>query len=93
MSQYSPKPFEPFARDIDVKVDLSNYETKADSKNATEIVTYKLSAKSDLANLKAEVDKLDIDKLIPVPADLSNVSDVVKMMLLNKLYMINELQK
>ena len=36
------------------------------------------AAKSDLASLKAEVDELDIDKLIPAPIDLSNLSDVVE---------------
>ena len=37
MSQYFPKPYEPFGRDINVKVDLSNYATKFDLKNATGI--------------------------------------------------------
>ena len=64
--------------DINVNVDLSNYATKADLKNATGIDTSKLAAKSDLASLKAEVDKLDIDKLIPVPLDLRKLSDLVK---------------
>ena len=49
--------------------------------------------KTNLANLKTEVDKLDIDKLVPIPVDLSKLSDVVKMMLLKKLYRINWLQK
>ena len=62
--QYCPNPFEPFEGDIDIKVDLSNYAAKADLKNATEIDTSKLAAKSDLASLEAEVDKLDVDKLI-----------------------------
>ena len=61
-----------------MKVDLSNYETKADSKNETGIDTSKVAAKSDLARLKAEADKLDINKLISVPVDLSKLSDVVK---------------
>ena len=61
-----------------MKVDLSNYETKADSKNETGIDTSKVAAKSDLARLKAEVDKLDINKLISIPVDLSKLSDVVK---------------
>ena len=39
--------------------------------------TSKLAAKSDLASLKAEADKLDIDKLVPVPVHLSKLSDVV----------------
>ena len=34
--------------------------------------------KANVANLKTEVDKLDIDKLAPVPVDLSKLSDVVK---------------
>ena len=42
-----------------------------------------------MVSLKTEVDKLDIDKLVPGPVDLSKLSDVVKMMLLKKLYMIN----
>ena len=64
MTQYCPNPFEPFGGDIDIKVDLSNYAAKADLKNATEIDTSKLAAKSDLASLETEVDKLDVDKLI-----------------------------
>ena len=78
MSQYIPKPCKPFGGDTNVKVDLSNYEAKADSKNETRIDTSKVAAQSDLARLHAEVDKLDIDKLISVPVDLSKLSDVVK---------------
>ena len=73
MSQYFPKPYEPFGGDISVKVDLSNYATKTVLKNATGIDTYKLAAKYDLASLKAEINKLDIDKLTPVPVDLSKL--------------------
>ena len=62
MSHYFPKPYEPFDGYINVKVDLSNYATKSDLKNATGIYTSKLASKSDLVNLKTEVDKLDIDK-------------------------------
>ena len=57
---------------------MSNYATKADLKNAIGIDISKLAAKSDLVSLKAEVDKLDIDKLVPVPIDLIKLSDVVK---------------
>ena len=35
MSQYFPKPYESFGEDINVKVDLFNYATKSDLKNAT----------------------------------------------------------
>ena len=43
MSQYFPKPHELFGGDINVKVDLPNYATKTDLKNATEIDTSKLA--------------------------------------------------
>ena len=78
MSQYFPKPYEPFGGDINVKVDLSNYATKADIKNISHVDTSSFALKANLASLKTEVDKLDVDKLVPVPADLSKLSDVVK---------------
>ena len=78
MSQYFPKPYEPFGGDINVKVDLSNYVTKADMKNISHVDTSSFALKTNLANLKTEVDKLDIDKLVPIPTDLSKVSNVVK---------------
>ena len=77
MSQYFSKPYEPFGGDIKVKVDLSNYGTKADLKNATGIDTFKLVLKSNLASLKAEIDKIDVDKLKTNPVDLSKLSNVV----------------
>ena len=89
MSQYFPKPYEPFGGDINVKVDLSNYATKADIKNISHVGTSSFVLKKKLVSLKTEVDKLDIDKLVPAPVDLSKLSDVVKMMLLKKLCMIN----
>ena len=67
-SRYFSKPYEPFGGDINVKVDLS---AKTDLKNATGIDTYQLDAKSDLVSLKADVDKLVIDKLKAFPVDLS----------------------
>ena len=78
MIQYFPKPYEPFGAGINVKGDLSNYATKADIKNITHIDTSSFALKTNLANLKSEVDKLDIDKLKLVPSDLSKLSDVVK---------------
>ena len=71
-----------------VKVELDNYATKADLKNATGADTSKFVKKVDLANLKYDIDKLDDNKLVPVPADLSKLSDVVKMMLLRKMYIM-----
>ena len=78
MSQYFPKPFRSFGGNINVKVDLSNYATKTDLKNVTHVDTSSFALKINLANLKTKVDKLDIDKLVPVPVDLSKLSDVGK---------------
>ena len=78
MSQYFPKPYEPFGGVINVKVDLSNYATKTNLKKVTHVDVSSFALKSDLASLKPEVDKLDIDKLAPVPVDLSKLSDVIK---------------
>ena len=89
MSQYFPKPYEPFGGDINVKVDLSNYATKADIKNISHVDTSSFALKSNLANLKTEVNKLDINKLAPVPTDLSKLSNVVKNGVVKKLYMIS----
>ena len=78
MSQYFPQPFRSFGGNINVKVNLSNYVTKTDLKNVTHVDTSSSALNKNLANLKTEVDKLDIDKLAPVPVDLSKLSDVVK---------------
>ena len=78
MSQYFPKPYEPFGGDINVRVDLSNYATKTDIKNILHIDTVSFALKPNLASLKTEGDKLDIDKLVPAPVDLSKLSGVVK---------------
>ena len=89
MSQYFPKPFRSFGGNINLKVDLSNYSTKTDLINVTYVDISSFALKRNLANLKAEVDKLDIDKLIPVPVDLSKLSNVVKMRLSKRLCMIS----
>ena len=79
MSQYFPKPFDShFGDSIKVKIDLRNYGTKADIKNISNADTLIFALKTNLANLKTEVDKLDFDKLTPVPTDLSKLSNVVK---------------
>ena len=88
MSQYFPKPYVAFSGDIKVTVDLSDYATRADIKNISHIDTLSFALKTNLANLKTEVDKLDIDKLVPVPTDLSKLSNLVKMMLLKRLIII-----
>ena len=84
MSQYFPKPYEPFGGDINVAVDLSNYATKDDIKNITHVDTSSFALKANLANLKTEADKLDVNKLATVPVDLSKLSNVVKTDVLKK---------
>ena len=84
MSQYFPKPFRSFGRNINVKVDLSNYATKADIKNISHVDTSSFALKTNSANLKTEVDKLDINKLVSVPVVLSKLSDVVKIDVVKK---------
>ena len=78
MSQYFAEPYEPFGGDINVKVGLSNFATKADTKNVSNVDASSFALKTNLCSLKSEVDKLDIDKLAPVPVDLSKLSDVLK---------------
>ena len=57
---------------------MSNYAAKSDFKNVIHVDISSFALKTNLASLKTEVDKLDIDKLVPVPVDLSKLSDVVK---------------
>ena len=93
MGEYFPEPKSIGGRVKD-ELDLSNYKTKADLKNATGVNTSKFAKMVDLANLKSNVDKLDIyetknvqtnlsnkldfDKLVPAVVDLSKLSDLVK---------------
>ena len=77
MSKYFPQP-QGHKENIKVEINLSNYATKEDTKNITHVDTPSFELKTSLSILETEVDKLDIDKLVPVPTDLSKLSDVVK---------------
>ena len=77
MNEYFPKP-KSFIENIKVTMGLSNYATKVDIKNITHVDTSNFALKTNLANLKTEVDKIDTDKLKTVPVDLSKLSNVVK---------------
>ena len=89
MSQYFPKPYEPCGREINVKINSSNYATKTDLKNISHVDVSSFALESNLDNLKTEVDKLDTDKLMPILVDLSKLldvkNDVVKKTECNKL--------
>ena len=78
MSQNFPKPFRSFGENSNLKVDVSNHATKTDLKNVTHIYPSSFALKTNLASLKTEADKLNIDKLAPVLVDLSKLSDVAK---------------
>ena len=75
MSEYFPKP-KFLGGNVKVELNLSNYVTKADLKQATDVDTLKVAKTVDLTGFKSEIDKLDIEKLETTPADLSTLSDV-----------------
>ena len=77
MNQYFQS-FKNFEGNINVKFDLSNYVTKTDLKNVKHVDTSSFALKTNLASLKTKFDQLYIGKLVPVPVDLSKLSDVVK---------------
>ena len=68
---------ESLGRKVKVELDFSNYATKTDLKNVTRIDTSSFDKKTDLANLKSDVDKIDIDKFKNIPANLSNLKSKV----------------
>ena len=84
MSEYYPEPKSSGGR-VKVELDLSNYATKADLKNATGVDTSTFAKKVDLASLKSKVDKLDIDKMKYVPNNFSNLKSNVDKIGVDKL--------
>ena len=76
MSEYFPKP-KSLGTNVKVKLDLSNYATQLDLKNATVLYTMGFAKKTDLVNLKSDVDKLDIDNLKNVPNNLTTLKSKV----------------
>ena len=96
MGEYFPKP-KSLETNVKVELDWSNYATKTDLKNATGVDTSSFAKKTDLANLKSDVNKVDIDKSKNMPSGLSSLKGKVdklhadklvpskKMMLLKKM--------
>ena len=76
MSEYFPKP-KSLRVSVKVELDLFNYATKADLKNATGVDPPDFAKKTNIAHLKSDVDKLDIDKLRYVPSGLSSLKSKV----------------
>ena len=52
MNKYFPWPFRILERNIDVKVDLSNYATKTDVKNLSHVDISSFALKTNLASLR-----------------------------------------
>ena len=77
MSYYPP--YKSSSNNVKVKLNLTNYATKADLKNITHVDVSSFASKTNLAALKTEADKIDADKLKTVPVDLTKLSNVVKM--------------
>ena len=84
MSEYFPKP-KSLGANVKVELDMSNYATKTDLKNATGVDISSFAKKTDLANSKSDVDKLDIDKSKNVPSNLSNLKNTVDKLDFDKL--------
>ena len=86
MSYYPPR--KSSSNKIKVELDLSNYATKDDVKNKTHVDVSNYATKTNLASLKTEVDKIDVDKLKTVPDDLAKLSNVVKNEVVKKLILV-----
>ena len=77
MSTYYPL-YKSSGQNVKVELDLTNYATRADLKNITHVDVSSYASKTNLASLKTEVDKIDVDKLKTTPTDLDKLSNVVK---------------
>ena len=76
MSYYPP--YESSSNNVKVELDLTNYATKTDLKNITHVDVISDAGKTNLAALKSEVDKIDVDKLKTTPADLAKLINAVE---------------
>ena len=77
MTTYYP-PYKSSSNNVKVELDLTNYATKTDLKNITHVDVSSYASKTNLAALKTEADKIDVDKLKATPTDLAKLSNVVK---------------
>ena len=77
MTTYYP-PYKSSSNNVKVELDLTNYATKTDLKNITHVDVSSFASKTNLAALKTEVDKIDVDKLKTAPVDLAKLTNAVK---------------
>ena len=83
MSKYYP-PYKSSSNNIKVELDLTNYATKTDLKNITHVDASSFASKTNLAALKTEVDKIDVDKLKIAPVNLAKLTNAVENDLVKK---------
>ena len=76
MSTYYP-PYKSSSQNIKVELDLANYATKDDAKNITRVDVSSFASKTNLAALKTETDKIDVDKLKTGPVDLAKLTKMI----------------
>ena len=84
MTTYYPQ-YKSSRQNIKVELDLTNYATETDLKNVTHVDVSSFASKTNLAALKTEVDKIDVDKLKTVPFDLAKLSNVVNNYVVKKI--------
>ena len=77
MTAYYP-PYKSSSNNVKVELDLTNYATKTDLKNITHADVSSFASKTNLAALKTEVDKIDIDKLKTAPTDLAKLTNAIE---------------
>ena len=82
MSYYSP--YKSSSNNIKVEIDLSNNATKNDLKNITHVDVSSFASKTNLAALKSEVDKIDLDKLKTAPVGLAKLTNAIENDLVKK---------
>ena len=83
MNTYYP-PYKSSNQSIKVEFDLANYATKDDVKSITHVDVSSFASKTNLAALKSEVDKIDVDKLKTAPVDLAKLTNAVENDLVKK---------
>ena len=83
MSQYYP-PYKSSSSNVKVELDLTNYATKTDLRNISHVDVSSFASKTNLAALKTEVDKIDVDKLKTTSTDLAKLTNAVENDLVKK---------
>ena len=83
MSTYYP-PYKSSSSNVKVELDLTNYPTKTDLKNITHVDVSSFASKTNLAALKTEVDKIDVDELKGPHVDLAKLTNAVENDLVKK---------